>query len=377
MNQELNTYIIKQRRYFHQHPEIGYNTSHTAEYIYNELKKIGYQPEFLLNKTAVIARLDLNHSKTIAFRSDMDALNIKENNDLDYKSENQYMHACGHDAHMAMLLGVAKMVFLEKDNLLYNVVFIFQPAEEGPLPGGAIKIVESGLLTNIDAFYAYHVTNKLTSNTAGIKIASATAAPDLFDIMIHGIGCHGSTPSKGINPNIIASRLVLELEKLYQLLLAKNPYIVISCTTISSDGAYNIIPDLATIKGTARSFTNKERDFLKNSMQNIIDNIAKEYNVKIDFLFHYAYDPVINDSVLAKKYCAAAANYLDEIIDLKEPEMIGEDFSYYRKIAPICLIWLGVKNKKASFVDLHSPKFFIDEDALLNGVLSFVEILKK
>lgn len=377
MSKELNSYIIEKRRYFHMHPEIGYNTNKTAKYIYNELKTIGYRPIYILNKTSVIAKLNLSKEKTIAFRSDMDALDIKEINDLEYRSTNDYMHACGHDAHMAMLLGLAKQAYEEQDKLNYNIVFIFQPAEEGPLPGGAIKVIEDKHLSNIDAFFAYHVTNKLYTGTAGIKIGSATAAPDLFDIVINGKGCHASTPQMGINPNVIASRVVTELNNLYKTIIKINPNQVITCTTISSNGAYNIIPDKAIIKGTARSFTNDERHTINKLMKDVIDNIAKEENIKIDFTFHYAYDPVINSEDLTFVYIKGASKHLNEVSILNNPEMIGEDFAYYRRIAPICLIWLGVRNKKDEFIDLHSPNFKLDEAALLNGTKALLEITKR
>ena len=372
----IKQYIIKVRRHLHMYPEIGFNTYNTACYIYNELINMGYTPEYVVNKAGVIAKLDLGKTKTIAFRTDIDALNIKEINDLPYKSTNDYMHACGHDGHMSVILGLAKMIMQEKNKLNYNVYLIFQPAEEGPLPGGATKILDENILNNIDAFYAYHVSNKYETGEVAIKTDSATAAPDLFDITIHGKGCHASTPSMGINPNIITSHLVLELDKLYKELLNDNPFLVITTTTISSNGAYNIIPDSSIIKGTARSFTNEERDMLKSEMDKVVNNISNIYNVKIDFNFHYAYDPVINDTNLANIYFKHSSKYMDNCIKLDKPEMIGEDFSYYRRLAPICLVWLGTRSKESEVIDLHSPKFTIDEDALLNASLAFLDILK-
>lgn len=377
MNNKLNNYIISQRRYLHMHPEIGYNTHNTAKYIYSELLNMGYSPTYHLDNTCVIAKLNLNKDKTIAFRSDMDALDIKEINNLEYKSTNDYMHACGHDAHMAMLLGVAKLAMEVKDTINNNLVFIFQPAEEGPLPGGAIKIVEADILQDIDAFYAYHVTNKLYTKEVGIKVGPATSAPDLFDIKITGKGCHASTPMLGINPNIVASKIVIALDNLYKELIIDNPYLVITSTTISSNGAYNIIPNTALIKGTARSFTNEERNNLKDKMNDVINKIAKEENVQIEFNFHFAYDPVYNDEYLSNVYFNCANNNFENIIKPDKPEMIGEDFSYYRRIAPICLVWLGVRNKDVDFVDLHSPNFSLDENALLSGVNTFIQIAKK
>ena len=373
---DLKNYIINIRRHLHMYPEIGYDTYNTANFIYDELTKMGYNPMFVVNKAGVIAKLDLGKEKTIAFRTDMDALNIKEINDLPYKSTNNYMHACGHDGHMSIILTLAKMVMLEKDKLNYNVCLIFQPAEEGPLPGGAIKILEENVLNNIDAFYAYHVSNNYETGEVAIKTGSASAAPDLFDITIYGKGCHASTPNMGINPNIIASHLVLELEKLYKELLKDNPFLVITTTTISSNGAYNIIPDTALIKGTARSFTNEERNMLNKSMQDVVNYISNIYNVKIDFNFHYAYDPVINDVNLANIYIKNSSKYMNKCINLEKPEMIGEDFSYYRRLAPICLVWLGTRNKNSEIIDLHSPNFTLDENALLNASNVLLEILK-
>ena len=180
----------------------------------------------------------------------------------------------------------------------------------------------------------------------------------------------------GVNPNLIISHLVLELDKLYKKLLANNPFLVITTTTISSNGAYNIIPDTAMIKGTARSFTNEERNMLKNEMGNVVNSISNIYNVKIDFNFHYAYDPVINDKNLADIYFKHANKYMNNCITLEKPEMIGEDFSYYRRLAPICLVWLGTRDNNSEIIDLHSPKFSIDEEALLNASLVFLDILK-
>ena len=376
IDKQLSTYLINNRRYLHMHPEIGYNTYQTANYIYNELIHLGYKPFYLLDKTAVIAKLDLGKEKTIAFRSDMDALNINELVDTNYKSTNSYMHACGHDAHMAVLFAFAKLAIENQEFLNYNIMLIFQPAEEGPLPGGAIKIIKTGTLGKIDAFFAYHVTNKLYSDTIGIKVGDACAAPDLFDLTITGKGCHASTPHLGKNPNLVAAKIVLAFEKLYQELKKEDPFLVITTTTMSSDGAYNVIPNQLIIKGTARSLTNVKRDMLKQKMSSIVDEIALLNDVTIQFNFHYAYNPVFNDEKLATIYMQYAKHIFQKTYYLEKPEMVGEDFSYYKSIAPICLIWLGVRGKNQPFIDLHSPYFTLDEDALIKGAITYLEILK-
>ena len=372
----LNTYLIHQRRYFHMHPEIGFDTYQTASYIYNELKNLGYSPCYLLNKAAVVAKLILGKEKTIAFRSDMDALPIQELNTIAYKSTNSYMHACGHDAHMAILLTLAKAIREHLNEINYNITFIFQPAEEGPLPGGSKKIIETHLIDDIDAFFAYHVTNKLTSDSIGIKVGAACAAPDLFDLTITGKGCHASTPHLGKNPNLIAANIILAFEDLYQQLKEKNPFIVITTTSIISQGAYNVIPNQLMIKGTARSLTNVERDILKEKMTSIVNEIALFNEVDIQFNFYYAYDPVFNHEKLANTYMQYAKTIFHDTYYLEQPEMIGEDFSHYNQIAPICLIWLGVRKKHQPFSDLHSPNFTLDEDILIKGVLTYLEMIK-
>ena len=372
----LNEKLINKRRYFHMHPEIGFDTYQTASYIYNELKNLGYNPFYLLDKAAVVAKLNLGKEKTIAFRSDMDALPIQELNEITYKSTNSYMHACGHDAHMAMLLTLAKMVMEHIDDINYNITFIFQPAEEGPLPGGSKKMIATHLLDDTDAFFAYHVTNKLESDSIGIKVGAACAAPDLFDLTIIGKGCHASTPDLGKNPNLIAAKIILAFENLYQQLKEKNPLIVITTTSILSQGAYNVIPNQLIIKGTARSLTNTERDLLKKKMTSIVNEIAFLNDVDIQFNFYYAYDPVFNNEKLANTYMLYAKTIFNHTYYLERPEMIGEDFSHYNQIAPICLIWLGVKKTNHSFSDLHSPNFTLDEDILIKGVVTYLNMIK-
>lgn len=369
--------IIEYRRYFHQHPELGYNTQKTCQYIKNVLDNLGYETHLLLNDAAVIARLNLNKAKTIAFRSDMDALPIIENTDLEFKSINGCMHACGHDAHMAVLLGAAHLFMENKSVLNSNIVLIFQPAEEGPLPGGALPIIENYDFSNIDYFFAYHVTNKLHTGQIGIKPKEACAAPDLWECSIKGKGCHASTPHLGFSPILPAAKIISEFEKLHQELKKHNT--VISTTYVNGGVSMNIIPDEIKLKGTARSFSKAERDNLKTQMQKIIDTECNNYHVTNEFDFHYAYDPVYNDEEAVKLVINAANNVLkpENVIILENPEMVGEDFSYYRRTgAKTCLTWLGVRGNNQEFFDLHNSKFLLDEEALLPASQILLNIAK-
>lgn len=365
---DLKDFIVKHRRHIHQNPELGFNTQNTAAYIANILKELGYEVNLRMNDAAIIATLNLGKDETYAFRSDLDALKICEMTNLEFKSTNGAMHACGHDGHMATLLGAAKLMSENKEKLTKNIVLLFQPAEEGPLPGGAFYLKDDPILKQVDRFFAYHVTKKLYSGQIGIKSLEATASPDLWELELTGIGCHGSTPSLGNNPILPGSMIALEFEKLYQELL-KNYNLVITTTYISSGVSMNIILDKCYLKGTARSFKEEHRHMLKEKMTEVIDKVCKKYNVTYKFDFHFAYPPVLNDLENERIIKEAASKVLEKenIISLEKPELIGEDFAYYREIAPICLTWLGTRNKNEQFLDLHNEKFSVDEDSLVYG----------
>ena len=369
--------LVRWRRYLHQNPEIGYDTYNTAKYLYNELEKLGYKPTYLLKKTAVLVELNLNKPKTIAFRSDMDALKIKEETNLEFKSNNDYMHACGHDGHMTIMLMLAKMIISNQDKLNYNVIIFFQPAEEGPLPGGAFYLKENETLRKADMFFAYHVSPTLEVGEIGLKYEEACAAPDLWELEITGTGCHASTPEKGASPILAANYIVSKFNDLHNSL--KNKHIVISTTYFHSGVSMNIIPNKAYLKGTARSFSLEMRNHLATSMQKIISSAEVLYNVEAKFDFHYAYPPLYNDINLCNMVKEAAKNVIKEenIKILNEPAMIGEDFAYYKEIAPICLTWLGTKEKDAPFYDLHNSKFKVNEESLEIGANILFNILVK
>ena len=368
--------IIAYRRHLHQHPELGFHTQQTAAFVRQVLQSYGYKDiTMALNDAAVIARLHVGKSQTIAFRADLDALPITEQTGLSFASAHQgIMHACGHDAHTAMLLGAAKLLHDAKDSLTYNIVLIFQPAEEGPLRGGALNLLKEVDLHDVSFFYAFHVTNRLPSGVIGIKLNEACAAPDLWELEITGKGSHAATPSLGHSPILPAAEIALEFEKLEASLMPSNT--VISTTYINSGVSMNVICDQAHLKGTARSFSQTERDFLKTKMTEIADRIAEKYHTTAKFCFHYAYDPVYNDEIAAQKMIQAARKILTEknVVLLEKPEMVGEDFAYYRKIAPICLSWFGVRGENQAFSDLHSSSFMLDEEALEKGALLYLTI---
>lgn len=363
----LKETIVEVRRHLHENPEIGYLTQNTQQYIKKIISNLGFIVFDAMDGAALIAKLELGYSKTIGIRADIDALNMCEQTSLEYKSKNKYMHACGHDAHCAMVVGACKLIAENISKLKCNVIVIFQPAEEGPLPGGAIKLVDNELLQNVDNFFAFHVTNKLYSGTLGIKYGEAFASPDLFEGEIEGIGCHAATPSLGKNPILPLSEIIIEFNNLYKAMLDKN--VVITTTQAICGTAKNIIAPRAFFSGTARSFNKETRDYLNKEMTSIVKNILDKYRVQGRFEFQYAYDAVYNDFGASDKLVSAAKQILgdDKVIILQDAEMVGEDFAYYSRIAPSAIAWLGVRGFNQEFYDLHSPQFILDEDALENG----------
>lgn len=375
MKNKINEFLIPIRHHLHQNPELGYETQNTAKYIKNILDKLGYQTDYALNNSCILAKLDLNKSKTIAFRADIDALQILEQTNLNFKSTNGCMHACGHDAHNSILLSSAKL-FIENQELLQtNIVLIFQCAEEGPLPGGAIKLLDHPFLSQVESFFAYHVTNKQYSKHVAIKYGEACAAPDLWELEINGKGCHAASPHLGINPILIGTEIIKEFNDFYQKLLKENKKVVITTTYFHSGVSMNIIPDKATIKGTARSFNTETRELLHTTLNDIACKVAKKYNAAANFNFLYAYDPVFNDNNLADLVKECANNIENNsFITLEDNELIGDDFSYYKKLGKTCYIWLGVRGENQEFFDLHSPHFILDEENLYYAVLLNLQI---
>ncbi len=364
----MNDFIYTVRTHLHQNPELGYETYNTAKYIYDILKELGYEPMYAMEKRAVIAKLDLGKKKTIGLRSDMDALKITEETNVDFKSTNGLMHACGHDAHMSILLYAAKLFMENKNSLAYNLVLFFQPAEEGPLPGGAFYLKEDTNLQEIDAFFAYHVSPSIPLGQIGIKVGEACAAPDLWELELTGVGCHASKPENGKNPILAGSEIALELEKFYQE-YKKKEQIVISTTYFNAGVSMNIIKDKAYLKGTARSFSDQTRQYLHSQMDKIIASVCQKYGINYNFMFHYAYPPVYNDEKLAQQMFKAASNVLgaSNCLKLTNPELIGEDFAYYREIAPTCLTWIGAKASDVPYYDLHNSHFFVPFETIEYG----------
>ena len=367
--------LIKWRRDIHKNPELGFKEYETSNYIVEKLDEFGIENNKMCETGVVGLIKGKNNNKTVALRADIDALAIKEKNDIEFKSTNNgIMHACGHDGHTSILLGAAKVLSEMKDELDGNVKLIFQPAEEGP--GGAKPMIENGVLENpkVDYILGLHIYPGLESNMIGLKEGKMMAAPDYFKIKIKGEGTHGARPQDGIDPITIGSHLVIALNQLKARETDTFEPLVITCGSFHAGDAFNAIPDEATMTGTVRTFDNKLRKHIKKRIEEITKNITAAFNADYEYEYIFEYPPVYNNPELTKLMEKVISDKIDKnyIYKIPEPSMGGEDFSYFTEKIPGTYMRLGTKNEKKGITKpLHSPYFNLDEAVLKQGVKVF------
>lgn len=368
--------VIAIRRHLHQHPELSFNEVETANYVEQKLREFGITKISRLVKTGIVALVEGKNptAKVIALRADIDALPIQETNVVDYKSKNDgVMHACGHDVHTSSLLGVAKILQELTSEFEGTLKLIFQPGEE-KLPGGASLMIKEGVFENPnpESIIGQHVFPNLEVGKVGFRKGMYMASTDELYITVKGKGGHAALPAEYNNPLIIASSLLLELNKAFMEQVPaysnNNEPIptVLAFGKIVGNGATNVIPELVKIDGTFRTMDEKWRSRAHKKMKEIAENVAKNYNAQIDFNIELGYPFLVNDEALTTKAQQAAVAYLgqENVIDL-DIRMTAEDFAYYSQIKPACFYRLGVKNNsKGINSGLHTSTFNIDEDAL-------------
>jgi len=363
--EELKPYIVDKRRDFHMYPELKYEERRTSEIVCKELTSLGYEIKKVAD-TGIIGTLKGKGSKTIALRADMDALPIKEATGKSYTSKIEgKMHACGHDGHMAMLLGAAKILASLKGNLNGTVKVVFQPAEEGGW--GAEKVVNSGFLDNVDAVFGMHLWADLPSGVIGLKQGPLMASVDSFKITIKGKGGHAAEPEKCFDPIVVLVDMVNAYQKIVSREISTFEPAVLSITSINSGKTFNVVPENAYMLGTVRTVNLDIRNFIIKRMEEITKGYAKVMRCGAKFeIFAKPALPVVNDESLA----LFAKSIFLGIGNVVEPKitMIGEDFSFYAKKAKTLFLFLGIRNKdKGITFPHHHPKFDIDEDILDKG----------
>ena len=369
---ELKADIIDVRRHLHQFPGLSFEEYESAQYIHALLDSWNIEHEFV-TETGIVARIEGGNpgKRTIALRADIDALPIQEKNDCQYKSAvDGVMHACGHDAHAAMLLGAAKILAQLKDEFEGTIKLIFQPGEE-KLPGGASVMIEKGVLKDVDHIIAQHVYPDLPCGEVGFHAGEYMASCDEINITIKGKGGHAAKIKERSNTTVAAAKLlcaISELSSEFNKEERKNP-IIIAFGSFIADGTYNVIPAEVTLKGTMRTFDETERQCIKDKIKEISAEMAAAFDVEVDVFIEGGYPVLINDVSLTDSLRSAAKDFMgeDNVKDIPQL-MTAEDFAWYSHKTKACMYRIGTSNTEKGIVSKqHTPTFDIDEDALEIG----------
>lgn len=381
----LQDELVKTRRELHQIPELGGVLPKTKKYVEDKLNEFGIP--FVENKTddGLIATIEgKKKGKVIALRADMDALPIKELNDVDYISKHEgCMHACGHDTHMTMLLGAAKVINENKDKLSGTVKLFFQTDEEGGK--GAKRMCQEGCMKGVDTVFGTHIgtiiSKEIPAGTVICAPGCVMASFDKFVIKVKGNGCHGSTPEKGVDPVNIASHIAINLQEIIAREIPASKPSVLTIGHMEMGNAYNAIPSEAIIEGTIRALEEDVRQYLAKRIGEIAKNTANTFRGDVEYEMVWGAPPVVNNDEMAKLAydCAAEVVGKDMVMgSLPSPNMGGEDFAYFLNEAPGAFMFLSSSNPaKKTDVPHHNPLFNVDEDVLWIGSAVFVNIVEK
>ncbi|MFP4690341.1 MAG: M20 family metallopeptidase [Bacteroidales bacterium] len=366
--------VVFYRRHFHAMPELSMQEHKTAAYIAARLKEMEIDFEEGIAETGVVARIEGRNpgSRVVALRADMDALPILEENRVEYKSTvSGVMHACGHDVHMASLLGTARILHALRDEWEGTVKLIFQPSEEN-YPGGASLMIQEGVIDNPRpaAMFGQHVTPGLPAGKVGIRGGRYMASTDEVYITVKGKGGHAATPHLNVDPIVIASHVVLALQQI----VSRNstPYIptVLSFGKIRGDGATNVIPEEVKLEGTFRTFDEEWREKAHLRIRELAVFVAQGMGGDCEVFIDKGYPFLVNNEKLADDFRTYAGEFLgkDQVEEL-DLSMTGEDFAYYSQRVPACFYRLGIRNiEKGLTSNQHTSTFDVDESALETGM---------
>lgn len=376
LSEEIGAEAVELRRRLHKMAELSFCEYKTAELVKGYLEKLGLLVKTGIAGTGVAGFLDAGKQNTLLMRADMDALPIDEPHEFDYKSQTKgVMHACGHDAHMAVALCSAKILTKLKDALPANILFVFQPGEE--TEGGAEPMIKTGILEEFHVTHAVglHVMNDVETRKILLKKGALMASPDDFDLYIHGRGGHGAYPHECIDPISLSARIIADFDMIGSKFVSPFAQKVISVCSINGGTFYNIIPDTVHMRGTVRSYDENIRRKIPEMMEKAVAGICRTYGANYDFQFNFRYPPLINDDKAVDRMEQAVTRILgkESVVFGKEPSMAGDDFSYFAKAVPSVYFYLGSGNKKRGItMPLHSAQFDIDESCLKTGVAAMV-----
>lgn len=372
----LREQLVAWRRHLHQHPELSFEEHETARYIEAELKKMPGLTVTRPTKTSVLAVLKGGTpGRTVLLRADIDALPITEENTFDFKSQNPgVMHACGHDGHTAILLGVARLLSEEAarnpESIPGEIRMIFQHAEENG-PGGAEELVtQTPLMDGVDVVTGLHLSSGLPAGKVGIRAGAFMASPDMLTIKILGKGGHAANPEQTTDPIAVGAQIVTNLQHIVSRNISALESLVVSITQFHAGTTHNVIPDTAELMGTVRCFSPELRQRAPELIERVVKGICEAHGARYEMGYELGYRPVINtDWVAAQLTEIARAEFGPENVVEAPQWMGGEDFSAYLEKAPGAYFNVGSASDEAdSHWPHHHPRFTLDESSLETGV---------
>ena len=362
-------YIIEKRRYFHMNPEPSFNEYDTSKVVQEELTKIGI-PFEIFAKTGIIATIKgQNPGKTVLLRADMDALEVCEKNNVSYRSQKEgLMHACGHDGHIAMLLGAAHVLNEIKNDISGEIKLLFQPAEE-IAKGAKAMIEESKIIDSIDAAFAIHLWQGVPVGKISLESGARMAAADLFSIKVKGKSGHGSMPHETIDAVVVASAIVMNLQHLVSRNTNPLDTLVVTVGKLTAGTRHNIIAGEALLEGTIRSFSDEVWKKIPEQIERVVKNTAAAYNAEAEIDLVRATPPLVNNQDISDILKASAEKlYGEEVVTKYEKTPGGEDFAYFTQAVPGALAFVGIRNdEKGINSPHHNETFDMDEEALEMG----------
>lgn len=377
LQEEYTKDIIAWRRHLHQYPEISFEEQETTKYLAGELDKLGIP--YVINpekNTGIVAWIEgPKKGKTIMLRADIDALTVDEQTGYDFASKHDgKMHACGHDAHMAILLGAAKMLKTLQDKIQGKVFLVFQPAEESG--EGAKYMKQFGTwFEETDSVFGAHIWIDLPVGKISVEAGERMAAALEIGIDIEGQGGHGAQPHLTVDATVVASAIVMNLQTIVSCHFSPLDSVVLTIGKMTSGTRYNVISGAARLEGTARYFKHAIGDDLKKTMTHMVNETAAAYGAKAKVTFRQMVPPTINDPASSELAHRVGAELVGEDnVVLMEKTMAGEDFAYYLEEKPGCFAFFGIANPEIDAVHSHHSNFFkIDERALPIGSAMYAQ----
>lgn len=367
----LERHVIDVRRTLHGIPEPGLKENETTDYIMRYLNALGLEVHKGVSGTGAIAYLKGTEGrKTIGYRADIDALSVEEHTGVEYCSTKPgFMHACGHDGHTAILLGFAKYASENRDKIKNNILFIFQPAEEGP--GGAEEIVKAGILKKymVDFLFGLHIYPEVEEGMVACRPGAMMAQTGEFDILIKGKSAHGAMPHKGSDAIVAGSAVLMALNTIIARNVDPLEPAVLTVGRFEGGERRNIIAGEAVLEGTMRAFNEETYTAVRSRLIEVANNLPVAYGCSAELEIRDMYPAVTNDEKLFESFIKAAG---EENLHVIKPMTISEDFSYFQKEVPGLFFMLGSRNEKMGYTNpLHSNKFNFNEEILLIGIQMF------